>query len=559
MANMYMGMDIKMSQQLVMTPQLQQAIKLLQLSTVELEEFIDQALIENPTLEKIEDVPEDVVEPEFAEEQTDFLAEQEQSSYDDEWQEYIESGAGTIRESRNQESSSDHLNTLEAVVASHVSLQDHIWQQLDSSKLSPVEKKIATLICGHIDDDGYLSVSIRDMISSLEELFKLAQELLEQKQQIKDTVLIPEFEGSFNLYHESYEQTSSAKKKNKKEQPTFVQEEEEEQEQEQNKEQVPLYIVGDELCAVVETVLRKMQEFSPSGFASRSLVECLLLQIMQHKPVSVLTYNIVAKHLSLLEQRNFKRIAYLEKATIPKVTESYNFIISLEPKPGRPFYAKTDQYVTPDVYIYKRGSEYVVSLNQNHIPQLKINSYYKQLLEKTKDKTNANEDEEMAALYIQEKIKSGDWLIKSIEQRQKTIFRVAESILKHQYEFFEKGIAYLTPMVLKDIAKDINVHESTVSRITTNKYIHTPQGLFELKYFFTSGLEQQDGQFISSQLVKNLIKNLLDSENINKPYTDLQIKNILEKQENIKVARRTVAKYREALNILPSNKRKKLF
>ncbi|OFZ70430.1 MAG: hypothetical protein A3K03_12270 [Bdellovibrionales bacterium RIFOXYD1_FULL_44_7] len=220
--------------------------------------------------------------------------------------------------------------------------------------------------------------------------------------------------------------------------------------------------------------------------------------------------------------------------------------------------------MVPDVFIYKRGAEYVVSMNHESLPKLRINPYYQQLISEQKvkeavQKKPASESEDMTYLYLQEKIKAGDWLMKSIEQRQKTIYRVAKSILKYQYEFFEKGIDYLKPLVLKDVAEDIEVHESTVSRITTNKYVYTPQGIFELKYFFTSGIDQGDGDVISSKKIKDYIKKLIDTEDKKRPLTDLQIKNMLKEAEQIKVARRTVAKYREAMNLLPSNKRKQLY
>ena len=215
------------------------------------------------------------------------------------------------------------------------------------------------------------------------------------------------------------------------------------------------------------------------------------------------------------------------------------------------------------MYIYKspsdskegedRVGQYRVALNNGGIPRLKINDYYRQLGE------SGTPGSALTQEYIQEKIKAGNWLMKSIEQRQKTIFRVTKSILKHQYEFFDNGINDLRPLVLKDVAEDIDVHESTVSRITTNKYVHTPQGIFELKYFFTSGIDQGSGEVISSKKIKDMIQKIITAEDPREPLTDIQIAEILSKESKIKVARRTVAKYREALNLLPSNKRKQLF
>ncbi|MBT6728719.1 MAG: RNA polymerase sigma-54 factor, partial [Deltaproteobacteria bacterium] len=226
----------------------------------------------------------------------------------------------------------------------------------------------------------------------------------------------------------------------------------------------------------------------------------------------------------------------------------------LEPKPGRSFTPPpSHHYIIPDVFIYQVNNEYKVALNAHGMPRLRISNYYRELVD------NMAEDGNLTKEYIQEKIKAGQWLMKSIEQRQKTIYKVTKSILRFQRSFFEKGIHYLKPLVLKDVAEDIDVHESTVSRITTNKYVHTPQGIFELKYFFTSGIDQEQGEAVSSKRIKDMIQQMVQNEDVRSPYTDLQIADILQKRSSIKVARRTVAKYREALNILPSNKRKQLF
>jgi RNA polymerase sigma-54 factor len=258
--------------------------------------------------------------------------------------------------------------------------------------------------------------------------------------------------------------------------------------------------------------------------------------------------------MNLLESKDLKKIARRQKQELDQVIDAYRLIMSLEPKPGRAFIANPSQhYIIPDVYIYQNQGKYKVALNANGIPRLRISSYYRDLCDSMED------DGSLTKEYIHEKIKAGQWLLKSIEQRQKTIFRVTKSILKFQMEFFEKGIHFLRPLVLKDVAEDIDVHESTVSRITTNKFVHTPQGIFELKYFFTSGIDQGEGEAVSSKRIKDMIQQMVQNEDPKTPYTDLQIADILHRRSGIKVARRTVAKYREALNILPSNKRKQLF
>ena len=552
-----MGLEMKMSQQLIMTPQLQQAIKLLQLSRIELEELIDQALIENPTLE-IEAVEKDD-EPATSEEEDakNLMEEQSQLSYDDEWQNYIESGAGVIQEVRGKvNDSEDSGNPLEATISNSTSLADHLFWQLDISDFSAIEKEISEYLIGNIDSEGYLSISIRELLMTTPELLEIVKGYY-----IKSDISFVLEESDilrFELKHESAVKQSKKEKKSKKKAIPF------EDEVKEDLEPDPIH-VENEYCAIVETVLFKIQLFDPPGVATRDIKECLENQIITLKLKDSLAHKIIQENINLLEQKDLKRIARMQKADIQEVVKAYQFITELEPKPGRPFGKEVTQYVIPDVFIFKRGSEYIVHMNQDSVPKLRINPYYQKLVTDNKDEKSQQkrlksvEESDMTHQYLQEKIKSGDWLMKSIEQRQKTIFRVAKSILKHQYEFFEKGIDYLRPLVLKDVAEDIDVHESTVSRITTNKYIYTPQGIFELKYFFTSGIDQGDGDVISSKKIKDYIKKLIDTEEKKKPYTDLQIKNELSTNADIKVARRTVAKYREAMNILPSNKRKKLF
>jgi len=566
-----MGLEMKMSQQLIMTPQLQQAIKLLQLSRVELQELIDQALIENPTLEvDEEDKDRDTSKDDEkendkdAEDSGNLVDDQNQLSYDEEWQNYVESGAGVIQEVRHHEPDEDS-NPLEATISRTDTLVDHLLWQLDIGQWEEVEHEIAEVLIGNIDDDGYLSSSLRELLATSPELPRFVNQAIEGR--LIEPVPFDE-NHLFDTHHDLKQKKEPVKGKRKKLAPFEMTEDE-------DVEVDGLGEITDEQCAVAERVLSRIHRFDPPGVGSRDLKECLLLQLRALGLQDSLTYRIIEFHMSLLEQKDLKRIARLQKAEIEEVIESYQLITELEPKPGRPYGKEVTQYVVPDVFIYKRGVEYVVSMNHDSLPRLRINPYYQHMIEPKKPKeaeekgdkkvvepkkeTVAGEEQDMTNLYLQEKIKAGDWLMKSIEQRQKTIFRVAKSILKYQYEFFEKGIDYLRPLVLKDVAEDIEVHESTVSRITTNKYVYTPQGIFELKYFFTSGIDQGDGDVISSKKIKDYIKKLIEGEDKKKPLTDLHIKNILKDNEEIKVARRTVAKYREAMNILPSNKRKQLF
>jgi RNA polymerase sigma-54 factor len=253
-----------------------------------------------------------------------------------------------------------------------------------------------------------------------------------------------------------------------------------------------------------------------------------------------------------LEKRNFPGIAKALKLPVEKIVEAARMIADLEPKPGRPFYDESGQYITPDIYVYKVGEEFTIGQNEDGLPKLRISDFYQKVL-------RGNHTTKLTKEYVNEKLRSALWLIRSIHQRQRTIYRVTESIIKYQKEFLLKGITFLRPMVLKDVADDISMHESTVSRVTTNKYIHTPQGIFELKYFFNSGIKRVEGSTsVASESVKEKIRALITIEDARKPLSDQEIVEML-RQSNIDIARRTVAKYREMMGVLSSSKRKKIF
>jgi len=562
---MQMKMQMKMSQQLIMTPQLQQAIKLLQLSRAELEELIEQTLIENPVLEegidmdtfpnKTEDsqeITETAESPEVVTDTEDFETaretEQENKEQDEiDWQQYIEQVEqfGGYQERRYNVASDDEESpSIEATAAQTESLADHLVWQLDMQELSPLEYKTGAYLIGNIDDDGFLETSIRELLESQRDLY----DQIIAKHKNGELPELPEIDPNlFDLRFKSGKKTQ--KKKTKKEEYTDFDEYEPIPEEEPKKPEV-LSAAG----AFVEYVLGIVQQFTPNGVGARSLQECLLIQLDILGESESLCTRIVKQDMPLLESKDLKKIARRQKQDIEQVIESYRLIMSLEPKPGREFISNpSHHYIIPDVYIYQKDEEYKVALNSAGMPRLRISSYYKDLSNTLEDDGSLTKD------YILEKVKAGQWLLKSIEQRQKTIYRVTKSILRFQKKFFQHGIHFLRPLVLKDVAEDIDVHESTVSRITTNKYVHTPQGIFELKYFFTSGIDQGRGEAVSSKLIKDMILQMVQKENLKSPYTDLQIADILVRQSGIKVARRTVAKYREALNILPSNKRKQLF
>jgi RNA polymerase sigma-54 factor len=300
----------------------------------------------------------------------------------------------------------------------------------------------------------------------------------------------------------------------------------------------------------IEEVLFLLQSFDPLGVCARDLKECLLLQANALGLKNTLVSRIISDHINHLENKNYKAICRALKVTLDEVIAAVNVITNMEPKPGRLFSEEEPQYITPDIYVYKGEDDFVVVVNDDGLPKLRVNSFYKQAI------SQKNEVSVNARDYIQDKLRSAAWLIRSIHQRQKTIYKVMKSILKFQRDFFEKGIAHLKPMVLRDVAEDIGMHESTISRVTTNKYAYTPQGIFELKYFFNSSIRRVYGEAIASASVMAKIKNLIESENPKKPYSDSKMAELL-KAENIDIARRTVAKYREMMGVLPSSKRKR--
>jgi RNA polymerase sigma-54 factor len=304
---------------------------------------------------------------------------------------------------------------------------------------------------------------------------------------------------------------------------------------------------------LVEEVLDEVQRLDPPGIASRNAQECLSIQLdlLPHleEDKRELCRQIVAEHFQELERKNYSEIARRLKVTSQDVMELVEIIRLLEPFPGRGWSSEPPQYIIPDVYITKVDGEYKVLLNDDGLPKLRVSRLYRKLL---KNRDLASKDTKS---YLKDKLNSALWLIKSIDQRQRTIYKVACSILKFQRDFFDKGIAYLKPLVLKDVAEDIQMHESTVSRASTNKYMHTPQGVFEIKYFFHSGIESEDGSAVSSRLVKDKIRKFIESEDVRRPLSDQKLVSMLEK-EHIQIARRTVAKYREELGIASSQQRK---
>ncbi len=487
--------SLKLSQQLVMTPQLQQAIKLLQLNRMELQEVVTQEMMENPILEELTETPEGETGPspedngqgadpeaEQLRDEESFLkpkAQEEQlapAKDDFNWESYVEEFNSTSSSAPSMREINDELPSFENVLTKTTSLEDHLTWQLSMIAMNLEEKKLGELIIGNLSDDGYFNANLEDLA--------------------KETGI--ELEDA-------------------------------------------------------EEVLKIVQNFDPLGVGSRNLQECLAIQAKFLEPRQPLVENIIEKHLGDLERKNYSAIAKALSISFDKVIEATRVILEFEPKPGRSFNTGDTQYITPDIYVYKVAEEFMIVLNEDGMPKLRISPYYKNILASAQKDQNKVTKE-----YVQDKLRSAVWLIRSIHNRQKTIYKVTEAIVKRQRDFFEKGVQQLKPMILKDVASDIGMHESTISRVTTNKFVHTPVGIFELKYFFNSSISAADGSdSLASEAVKEKIRQMIQKEDPKSPLSDQRIVELL-RVENIDIARRTVAKYRDMLGILSSGKRKKI-
>jgi RNA polymerase sigma-54 factor len=476
-----MRQQMKLTQQLVMTPQLQQAIKLLQLSRLELQDLVLHELEENPILEESleQETLKEVEQVELLEQEPVPLEESErfkevtagsETNRETDWESYLD---GYNYSSGEQYSDDEDRPSFENMLTKKGTLVEHLMWQLKLSRFEGVELEVSVEIIGNIDEDGYLRSTVEDIARTA----GVAEDF-------------------------------------------------------------------------VEGVLRRVQDFDPPGVAARNLQECLLIQVQQFGMQGGVVDSILRYHLKDLETRRYKQIARALGVGLQDILAAAKIIAGLDPKPGHIFAHDEIQYISPDIFVYKVGDDYVVTLNDEGMPILRINPYYSDV--KIKELDSGTEE------YVSDKMRSALWLIKSIHQRQRTIFKAAKSIVKFQREFFEKGIEFLRPLVLRDVAEDIGMHESTISRVTTNKYMHTPQGIFEMKYFFNSAISITGGDFIASESVKRKIKELIEAEDQRKPLSDQTLAEMLA-SGNINIARRTVTKYREMLRIGSSSERKRLF
>ncbi|SPP64286.1 RNA polymerase factor sigma-54 [Nitrospira lenta] len=502
---MKLRLDLRLSQKLIMTPQLQQAIKLLQLSRLELQQSLTQHLLENPLLDEVQAEVEEA-EAAAAEGKTEDPAtaatqdNAEEAGTPEErgspeefsasgWEEYF----GSDRRAGDSEypsSSQDEFPSYEQTVAKATSLEEHLLWQLSLSGLSEREKAVGRLLIGNLDDDGYLRITLAEVVNGSE-----------------------------------FAETEA------------------------------------------ESVLKDIQTFDPTGVGARDLPECLLLQLghLGKNPMGSLgarpgalkgavVESIIQHHLKDLEKKQYAKIAKALSVTVEEVFEATKLIGDLEPKPGRPFTNTQNYVIVPDVFVVKNEGEWVVLLNDDGLPRMRISPYYKQLI------TAGDGGTAETKSYLDEKLRAAQWVIRSIDQRNKTIVKVVTSIVKFQEQFFEQGIEHLKPLVLKQVAEDIGMHESTISRVTANKYMYCPQGMLELKFFFNAGLQRADqpSDMMSSVSVREMIRKMIAEEDTQRPLKDEEIAARLKLQQ-VLIARRTVAKYRAEDNIPSASQRKRHF
>lgn len=479
-----MSLGLKQTQSLMMTPQLQQAIKLLTLTHLEMTNLIAQEMVENPMLEETDG--ESAVE---AEEPSKEQIEQQEAKAEDfqgkeliegtredfDWESYADSFNSTSSTAPNMRevAGGDEMPSYENMVSKGQSLHEHLEWQLRMENLSTDELNFALDLIHDLNDDGYISSPVDELIARS------------------------------NLDRDE-----------------------------------------------AENIIAMVQNLDPLGCASETLQECLLVQARALPERSPLAERVIADHLTDLQSKDYAKIAKTIGVSKEKIKDAELVIMGLHPKPGRLISSEETQYVVPDIFVQEVGGEFVVQVNDEGVPRLRVSNLYKDLLKSKEGGAEAQE-------FVQDKLRSALWLIKSIENRQKTITKVAIAIVRNQQDFFKRGPEYLKPMILKDIAGEIGMHESTVSRVTTNKFMHTPIGTFELKYFFNAGIGGKNGGIdIAGETLKLKIKEMISNEDPKRPLSDQRISELLSTKDII-VARRTVAKYREMMGILTSSKRKK--
>ena len=504
-------LSLKVTQKLVMTPSLQQAIKLLQMTRMELDHLLTQELVENPVLEDQREIREDEQTQEEREAEQERLEKEQEKEKDDELDHEesmenidLEDFFGDYWESSGYASMSEHRESppIENTLTRDADLYDHLLWQIHMADIEPRMRQIAEYVVGNLDPDGFL-------VATPEELRELGR------------------------HHDDGK---------------------------------PYY------AAEVEEALAFVRDLDPPGVAWPDLRQSLLAQ-MRHDiaereeeaaegnggsagPTAAeeLALAILEDHWEGFLKRQFPAIAKKLGVALAELEPVVDLIKTYDTRPGRGFDSQRAVYIEPDVHVKRVSGDYVIQINDDGMPRLRVSRAYRRMLQKMKQEGK----EADAQQFIKEKIRSAMWLIKSLDQRQRTIYKVANSIVKQQRAFLDHGIERLKPMVLRDVAEDIEMHESTVSRVVSNKYIHTPRGVYPMKFFFHSGIDREYGDNISSLTVKRKIEKLIEAENSKKPLSDSELMRILNR-EGIQIARRTVAKYRDELNIPSSTDRKKIF
>lgn len=465
-----------------MTPQLQQAIKLLQLSRLDLVQTVQTELLENPLLEEI--IEEEAGDHSRRDDLENGSQRQEDSISDEqtrrelmqnaEWDDYLGQYSSSSRQAQSRETETqENKLSSDARLSAKPSLEGHLEWQLRLSDFTEKEKEIGETIIGNLSSTGYLH-------AELEELAELTQSSVEE----------------------------------------------------------------------VENVLVRIQLFDPIGVAARSPRECLTVQLLAAGYTDKILLELVNEHLEDLEKRRYKPLCRKFGLDLEDLKAYLDIIQSLVPMPGASFGSGDTIYISPDAYVFKGDEDFVIVLNEEGLPRLGLSSVHI-------DESRLRDSKDRA--YFQERTRSAQWLIRSLYQRQRTLYKVLESLLNFQREFFEEGVSKLKPLILRQVAEDIGMHESTISRITTNKYVSTPHGVYELKFFFNSSLDMADGSTMGSESVKSVIRGLINDEDPKRPISDEAIAEILKKKLDVNIARRTVAKYRSTMGIESSSKRREIF
>ena len=473
------SLHLSQTQKLIMTPRLQQALKLLQVPTLELQQILKQEVLQNPLLEEVDEVTEqeDIDKEASADEQNNEESDDPAEEDPIDWSEYLQDGSLDRTYVPPTESS---VEFLEKVPATRTTLAESLLEQLHFLNLPAEHMKIAEFLVGSIDERGWLVTPVEEIAQAL------------------DRPLIE-----------------------------------------------------------IENVLRLVQALEPAGVGARDLRECLLIQLDARGERDSLAWQMIHDHFDHLVNRRFPEIARLLKVSVLEVQEAADGIATLHPRPGTLVSAEDPKYVVPDLIVERVDDEYVVMLNDRNVPRLRISSAYGDVIAANKRKPGATDAEKQTREYIQGKLASAKWLIQTIEQRRRTMIKVMNCIVREQREFFDKGIAFLRPLTLAAVARQIDMHESTVSRVCSGKYVQTPRGVFELKFFFSSGLATDDGEDVSARTAKNIIKGLIDEEDKMDPLSDQRIAELLH-EKGLQIARRTVAKYREQMQILPARLRRRV-